>query len=561
MEEDSSVCSSESVTLLKHITLLSSELTTKERLSICCKPSFRLRRLKNKGAILVLILSYLCSSLAYFCQKISEDNYGVEYYVQVVALGLTLSIAGWMADIRFGRYKVISWSMWIMWAALVLATVNSVLARTVDSYTSNIHVHSYVNGVLWTIAAIGFGGFQANAIQFGIDQLHDASTDEIASFILWHVWTYCSSGFVIYIILGCLPKQYWIVWQLVICIYLSIALSSMLMLNHWLVKEPVTQNPFKLVYNVVSYAIKHKHPECRSAFTYCEDEPPSRMDFGKSKYGGPFTTEQVEDVKTFVRFIVVILVGTVTFGVMVASWQLLANVTNILTDASITKGEPLSKCYSKEAFVEIFYYGSVVVLPFYDLFLYPVFHRCLEMVGSTWKFFWGVLLLLAEIVALLVIETVARYEHMEIANYNTTIPCTGHGTLSTSMDFRWMAIPLFLHTLSTSVFCVVAIEFIASQAPYSMRGLIMGTAYCTFALCVAVGVGISMPFTRQLSIWGTGIISCGFWYALLLLVVGVLVGFLLLLLQKWYKKRKREDVLPNEHIFAERYYDRDSLLF
>ena len=74
-----------------------------------------------------------------------------------------------------------------------------------------------------------------------------------------------------------------------------------------------------------------------------------------------------------------------------------------------------------------------------------------------------------------------------------------------------MAVPLFLHTLSTSMFYVVAIEFIASQAPYSMRGLIMGTAYCMFALCVTVAVGISIPFTRQLSIWGTGIISCGFW--------------------------------------------------
>ena len=57
-------------------------------------------------------------------------------------------------------------------------------------------------------------------------------------------------------------------------------------------------------YSVVRYAIKHKHPECRSTFTYCEDEPPSRMDFGKSKYGGPCTTEQVEDVKTFLRLII-----------------------------------------------------------------------------------------------------------------------------------------------------------------------------------------------------------------------------------------------------------------
>ena len=104
-----------------------------------------------------------------------------------------------------------------------------------------------------------------------------------------------------YLILRCLPEKYRIVGKLVMCIYLSIALSSMLMFNHWLVKEPVTQNPFKLFYSVVRYAIKHKHPECRSAFTYCEDEPPSRMNFGKSKYGGLFTIEQdlVEDFCDF----------------------------------------------------------------------------------------------------------------------------------------------------------------------------------------------------------------------------------------------------------------------
>jgi len=31
---------------------------------------------------------------------------------------------------------------------------------------------------------------------------------------------------------------------------------------------------------------------------------PSRMDLGKSKYGGPFTTEQVEDVKSFLKLLV-----------------------------------------------------------------------------------------------------------------------------------------------------------------------------------------------------------------------------------------------------------------
>ena len=558
MAEDSSVCSSELVNILKRVSLLTSELTTKERLSIYCKPSFRLRRLKNKGAILVLIWSYLCFSVLYFYQKTSEGNHGVEFNVQLVTLGLTLSIAGWIADVYFGRYRIMCLSMWIMWAALMLATVSSVLARTVDSYTRNIH--SYVNGVMWTLVVIGFGGFQANIIQFGMDQLHDASSDEIASFILWYMWTNFSGGFVMHFILGCLPKQYWIVWQLVMCIYLSIALSLMLMFNHRLVKEPVTQNPFKLVYSVVRYAIKHKHPECRSAFTYCEDEPPSRMDFGKSKYGGPFTTEQVEDVKTFLRFIVVMFVGTLSFGVIFASRQLGLKVSKMLIDASNGRNLHVSRCYSKEVFVNTYSLG-VVILPLYEFLFYPMFHRCLGMIRSHCTFVLGVVLLISATVAVLVIETVARHNYLASTNYNTTILCMGHGTLSASMDFRWMALPFFLHSLSFGMFGVASIKFISSQAPYSMRGLIMGTAYCMFTLCAAVGFGISIPFTRQLSIWGTGIISCGFWYTLLLLVVEVLIGFIFTAMQKWYKKRKREDVLPNEHIFAERYYDKNSYQF
>ena len=52
--------------------------------------------------------------------------------------------------------------------------------------------------------------------------------------------------------------------------------------------------------SIQSYQIcrqENKHPRCRSAFTYCEDELPSHLDLGKHKYGEPFTTEQVEDSK------------------------------------------------------------------------------------------------------------------------------------------------------------------------------------------------------------------------------------------------------------------------
>ena len=137
-----------------------------------------------------------------------------------------------------------------------------------------------------------------------------------------------------------------------------------------------------------------------------------------------------------------------------------------------------------------------MVLPFYELIFYPIFHRCLERISCRWKFISGVFLLVVVTVALLVIETVARHSYLSNNNYNTTILCTGHGTLSTSMDYRWMAVPFLLHFLATAAVAIGAIEFIASQAPYSMRGLAMGTVYCMLTLFAAVGLGICVPITK-----------------------------------------------------------------
>ena len=157
----------------------------------------------------------------------------------------------------------------------MLATASSVVTQLVN-VTKNIAL------VLHIIMAIGFGGYQANVIQFGTDQLHDASTDEITSFIIWYVWTYFSSGIVLDFAYKCTSKDYHILGQLLVSISLTIAIISSILFGKKFVKENVTQNPFTLVYKVIRYAVKTKHPRCRSAFTYCEDDIPSRIDFGKT---------------------------------------------------------------------------------------------------------------------------------------------------------------------------------------------------------------------------------------------------------------------------------------
>ena len=58
---------------------------------------------------------------------------------------------------------------------------------------------------------------------------------------------------------------------------------------------------------MLKYSWKHKIPEQRSTLTYWENDIPSRIDLGKDKYGGPFTYEEVENVKRFFRLLLLIL--------------------------------------------------------------------------------------------------------------------------------------------------------------------------------------------------------------------------------------------------------------
>ena len=65
----------------------------------------------------------------------------------------------------------------------------------------------------------------------------------------------------------------------------------------------------KLIFGVLNYARKNKYPRLRSAFTYIDEEQPSCLDFGKHKFGEPFTEEEVEDVKTIFRFLSLVVIA------------------------------------------------------------------------------------------------------------------------------------------------------------------------------------------------------------------------------------------------------------
>ena len=150
----------------------------------------------------------------------------------------------------------------------------------------------------------------------------------------------------------------------------NVTLALVLMIlcdnSRWLIKEPVVKNPFRLVYRVIRYAIKNKQPRQRSAFTYCEDYIPSRIDFGKMKYGGPFTTEQVEDVKTVLWLLPIIIIGSVIGGEFFVIRQVRLYFTRRLTHCTEPYKDDmefsLTQCYNEASFLNIFNYSAVFLI-------------------------------------------------------------------------------------------------------------------------------------------------------------------------------------------------------
>ena len=65
--------------------------------------------------------------------------------------------------------------------------------------------------------------------------------------------------------------------------------------------------PIMLIFNALNYARKNKSARNWSDFTYIDEEQPSRLDLANTKFGGPFTEEQVEDVKTTLRLLSLIV--------------------------------------------------------------------------------------------------------------------------------------------------------------------------------------------------------------------------------------------------------------
>ena len=158
---------------------------------------------------------------------------------------------------------------------------------------------------------------QANILPFACDQLPGAYSEELSSLFHWYFWTR-NIGATLFVLtkiafgIFSAEQDYHRISVMLTVAAANISLALVILFCwklSFVIKNEI-RSPLQLVFNVMRFARKAKFDPFETAFTVNMDPPP-RLDLAKIRYGGPFTTEQVEDVKTFYR-VLFVLVSMVT---------------------------------------------------------------------------------------------------------------------------------------------------------------------------------------------------------------------------------------------------------
>ena len=410
-----------------------------------------------------------------------------------------------------------------------------VIVLIISSYSFNATGKLILAGTGISFIFYGFGEilFPSNIVQFGTDQLCDAPTRYSVYFIYAYYWT-DSFGQLLTAAANVpgheivLNQDYNIITidllkgsliGLLLCV--SISFSSIVMClvckkkSRWFIFEKCTQNPYILVYKVVYFAINHKKPIRRSAFTFCENERSSRSDFGKQRYGGPFTTEQV-DVKVMLNMFKIILTSGPVFTLeSAACLSFLNHLTHTITYYEV----------SNPAYAMFIEYGLIV--PLCKVLCIPVWICIFKPLLSRYypNMFKRIGIALSYFTTSFIVCLV--YDILDYNNSGELTNNTCFRNVSYVLNNNYIAVPsMYVSILqqlnygwSQMLLYISAYEFICCQSPQYMKCLLFGLFYATRAFYQFIAANIVWFMITK---WNSTIMSYRSGYNLLNILIGMM---------------------------------------
>ena len=498
------------------------------------KCKYRVRWFSSKGAFLVLLWTLLLGiafSLQVQTVILSKDTSTLStlyLLIPVIFAFVSAPVSGWLADAKLGNYKVFRVSVVLLFISAVMNCLFLILEALVLESNYVLDVIRFC--AIGSLIVVGSCGCIATVLPLGLDQMPDASSSSITSFIAWFIFT-IFIGSLVYR-LTTLVHHYSLISEgnlKLICalfstLCLSVILISIFVFNpKWLIIEPKSPQSLKTIYQVLKFAAKHKAPLNRSSFTYWEEGIPSRIDLGKSKYGGPFTTEQVEDVKTVLRLLVISSPLFLVF--ILSSFHTYEPNVNIQHSGRYTFTFRFFNCTATYAILT-----TLVV----EFFVYPLAKNIFPSI-------------LKRIAAVPLIFSIVSF-------FCLLLELTNYLTESNETIIGWFVYILH-HLINGILFQMLftsLLEFMCAQSPYNMRGLLVSLIFPITLLSLIVDQKI--PYILRNS-------SCCAqpWFPLISFSVKTLtcfIGFLLFcVVAHWYKMRRRDEDYSPQRV-VEEVYDR-----
>ncbi len=466
-------------------------------------------------------------------------------------------VSGFIADVCCGRYRMVTLGMGFLWIAVLMLVIAVLIT------VSNLHhipkpLNAFRNvliGGAFLLAIPGLSGFYSNMIQLGLDQLQDAPSSILGIFLHWTVWVSLLGESIVHLLVvltSCPNRDSDISFKnttYCVCGAYFTLLSILLFINcftkRWFVATEVRYNPYKMVVNVLRFVRTHKHPIRHRAMHWTNGEKPSQFDFAKHCYGGPFTSGQVEDVKTLCRVVLVLLAIGPVFILSVPTSYFLFPLFSFHVS-----GRNSEKCTYEWIFVKsgtLSYLVDLVCLPVLIWIVYCVLRNRVPKILTRLEI--GILLSILGVFSMLVIDLVGHNVTNDSTNgthcmfleaYNLDKNRTPYYKLQ--LPWYILIAPNLLNMFSKSLVQVTTFEFISAQTPQAMKGLMFGVFFAIQGGYSFMGAILLIPFS--LNYWITSphtYLSCGFSYFFFTLIVSLTGLMMFACVRHRYKYRMREE--------------------
>ena len=295
-------------------------------------------------------------------------------------------------------------------------------------------------------------------LPFISDQIIGATSDELTAVVCWYYWVtqlgVAVSGIVTFLYV--LPSAVTVELAIICAVPLAVIIISDCLCQQCLDRTHKVTNPIKLIIQVLNYTRKHRYPERRSAFTYIDEEQPTRMDYGKEKFGGPFTEEEVEDVKTVLRLLPLVICLQLS----------LIDLSDTPMLSLFTENGSYTDSLIGNAFED--WLIPLLLIPFYQLALRRCRYGCnpsmLTCIGAAMFVFivCFILLSVSALYGVIVSDDVERY-----LAANSTAP-------DSYVEWYWKVVLIVFYRIGFTISGILLDTFVIAQSPDKTKGLAFG---------------------------------------------------------------------------------------